>query len=133
MVGGRRRALETTGSYGNGNGNGNNKNDNGYDRGDLESAYGSINKIKPQQRFRDAIQNTIQDNRIAEMKKHLIDKVDHDALEIYRKSEESVSIFDEADSETGTDEVLNSSRPSRTKRFARFTKSRTLVLMTGPR
>lgn len=91
MVGGKRRALDTTGSFYD-NGNGTDKNLNGYDRSDLESAYGSINKIKPRQRFRDAIANTIQDNNTAEMKKKLIDNVDHEALEKYRKSEESVSM-----------------------------------------
>ena len=90
MVGTRRRALESSGSF-YGNGNATNKNQNGYDRSDLEAAYGSINKIKPRQRFRDAISNTIQDNRTTEMKKKLIDNVDHEALEKYRKSEESVS------------------------------------------
>ncbi|KAF1933526.1 uncharacterized protein M421DRAFT_199459 [Didymella exigua CBS 183.55] len=89
MVGGRRRALDSTGSF-YGNGKGTNKNDDGYTRSDLEAAYGSINKIKPRQRFRDAITNTIQDNRTAEMKKKLIDNVDHEALEKYRKSEESL-------------------------------------------
>lgn len=81
--------LETTGST---YGNTSNKNSNGYDRADLEAAYGSINPVKPRQRFRDAIQYTIQDQRTAEMKKMLIDNVDHDALEKYRKSEESVSM-----------------------------------------
>jgi hypothetical protein len=77
MVGTRRRALESSGSF-YGNGNATNKNQNGYDRSDLEAAYGSINKITPRQRFRDAITNTMQDNRTAEK---------------YRKSEESVSIY----------------------------------------
>jgi len=87
MVGDRRRVLSTTGSV---YGNGSNKSSNGYDRADLEAAYGSINPVKPRQRFRDAIQYTIQDNRTAELKKKLIDNVDHEALEKYRKSEESV-------------------------------------------
>lgn len=87
MVGDRRRVLSTTGSV---YGNGSSKNSNGYDRADLEAAYGSINPVKPRQRFRDAIQCTIQDNRTAELKKKLIDNVDHEALEKYRKSEESV-------------------------------------------
>jgi GTPase SAR1 family protein len=88
MVGGRRRALDTQTSY-------NDVHDsktksNGYQREDLEAAYGSINPPNPRQRFRDAIQNTIQDHRTAEMKKQLIDNVDHEVLEKYRKSEESV-------------------------------------------
>ena len=87
MVGGRRRALETTGSF---YGNGSHTKSNGHDRNDLEAAYGSINPVKPRKRFHDAIQTTIQDNWTAEMKKKLIDNVDHEALEKYRKSEESV-------------------------------------------
>lgn len=88
MVGGRRRALETTKSY-------TNPDDSrgksiGYNHNDLEANYGSINPPKPRKRFRDAIQETIQDHRIAEMKKKLIDNVDHEMLEKYRKSEESV-------------------------------------------
>lgn len=92
MVGTRSRALESSGSF-YGNGNATNENQNGYHRSDLEAAYGSINKIKPRQRFRDAITNTIQDNRTAVMKKKLIDNVDHESLEKYRKSEESVSVI----------------------------------------
>lgn len=89
MVGGRRRALDTATSYTNGNDS--RKKSIGYERTDLEAAYGSINPLKPRQRFRDAIQDTIQGNRTAEMKKKLIDNVDHEILEKYRKSEESVS------------------------------------------
>lgn len=86
MVGSRRRALQTSGSfYGNG---GSNK----YDRNDVETAYGSINPIKPRNRFRDAIHYTIQEQRTSEMKKKLIDNVDHDMLEKYRKSPESVRL-----------------------------------------
>lgn len=88
MVGGRRRALDTTGSF---YGNDSHKKSNGYGRNDLEAAYGSINPVRPRQRFRDAVQSTIQESRIAEMKKKLIDNVDHEALEKYRKSETSVS------------------------------------------
>jgi nucleosome binding factor SPN SPT16 subunit len=87
MVGGRRRVLESTGSL---YSNGANKGDDGYSRSDLEAAYGSLNKHTPRQRFRDAISSTTQDKRTAEMKKRLIDNVDHEALEKFRKSEESV-------------------------------------------
>ncbi len=79
--------LETTGSF---YGQDSRRKSNGHDRSDLEAAYGSINPVKPRQRFRDAIHSTIQDKRTAEMKKKLIDGVDHEALEKYRKSEESV-------------------------------------------
>ncbi|CBY00964.1 similar to cation diffusion facilitator [Plenodomus lingam JN3] len=61
-----------------------------YKRVDLESGYGTINPIRDsRQRFRDAIEQTLQANRAADMKKKLIDNVDHGALEIYRKSDES--------------------------------------------
>lgn len=87
MVGGRRRALQTSGSF---YGNDSHLNSNGYNRNDVEAAYGSINPLKPRQRFRDAIHYTIQEQRTSEMKKKLIDNVDHELLEKYRKSEESV-------------------------------------------
>lgn len=61
-----------------------------YKRVDLESGHGTINPHNSRQKFRDAIDQTMQDNRASEMKKKLIDNFDHDALEIYRKSEESV-------------------------------------------
>lgn len=89
MVGGRRRALDTTTSYSNGNGS-RKKSVTGREHNDLEAAYASIKKAKPRKRFRDAIQDTIRDSRTAEMKKQLIDNVDHEILEKYRKSEESV-------------------------------------------
>jgi len=85
MVGSRRNILS-----GHGNGNGNNEQFDKYQRVDLENGYGAINPLKPRQRFRDAIESTVRDNRANEMKKKLIDNVDHDALEIYRKSDESV-------------------------------------------
>lgn len=88
MVGGRRQTLGRSGSF---FGNDTHQKSNGYDRADVEAAYGSIKPLKPRQRFRDAIQYTIQDQRTADMKKKLIDAVDHGALEVYRKSEESVS------------------------------------------
>jgi hypothetical protein len=84
MVGTRRNLLKRTSSYGNGNGV------NNYQRLDLESGYGSINNIKPTHKFRDAIKQTMYTNRANDMKKKLIDNVDHEELEIYRKSDESV-------------------------------------------
>lgn len=89
MVGGRRQALETATSYTNGK-DSRKKSLNEYERLDLEASYGSINPMKPRQRFRDAIQTTIQSNRTAELKKKLIDNVDHEILEKFRKSDESV-------------------------------------------
>lgn len=74
-------------SYGNGDGQ------NEYANGgaDVESGgYGTINPLKARKRFKDAIDQTMSDNRAAEMKKKLIDNVDHDSLEIYWKSDESL-------------------------------------------
>lgn len=90
MVGSRRNLLSSNGSNGNVNSHGNPEQFNQYQRVDLESGYGAINPIKPKQRFRDAIEQTMKDNRASDMKRQLIDNVDHEALEIYRKSEESV-------------------------------------------
>jgi hypothetical protein len=85
MVGKRRNILNS--NYSNGNvSNQFNK----YQRVDLESGYGSISPAKPTKRFRDAIDQTVKDNRANEMKQKLIDNIDHEALEIYRKSDESV-------------------------------------------
>lgn len=90
MVGGRHGLLSNTSTNGNVNSYGNSDNFNRYQRVDLESGYGTINKIKPKQRFRDAIEHTLRDNRANELKRKLIHQIDHDALEVYRKSEESV-------------------------------------------
>lgn len=92
MVGTRRNLLSRSSTYGNGNINGNGKgNDfNKYQRVDLESGYGSINPLRPRDRFRDAIETTMKENRAMDMKKKLIENVDHTALEVYRKSTESV-------------------------------------------
>jgi hypothetical protein len=90
MVGTRRNLLSKNSSY--------TKVQNGLDNGnsdirqDIESGYGTINPRKTQHRFRDAIKQTMYSNRANEMKKKLIDNVDHEALEIYRKSDQSVSI-----------------------------------------
>jgi hypothetical protein len=84
MVGTRRNLLSKTSSYGNGNGT------ESIQRDDVESSYGTINNIKPTHRFRDAIKQTMYTNRANDMKRKLIDNVDHEELEIYRKSAESV-------------------------------------------
>ncbi|KAH7074673.1 hypothetical protein BKA63DRAFT_319118 [Paraphoma chrysanthemicola] len=90
MVGTRRNLLKHGSDYGSinetENGNGFDK----YQRVDLESGYGSINPVHPKQRFRDAISQTIHENRAIEMKKQLIENVDHNELEHFRKSEESL-------------------------------------------
>jgi hypothetical protein len=85
MVGKRRNLLN--GHDSNGNSNASKK----YQRIDLEAGYAGIDPIKPRQRFRDLIDQTLKDNRANDMKRKLIDSIDHEALEIYRKSDESVS------------------------------------------
>jgi hypothetical protein len=88
MVGTRRNLLSKNSSYTNGDsGNGPNT----YQREDLESNYGSINPVRPRHRFRDAIKQTMYENRADDMKRKLIENVDHQMLEHYRKSDESVS------------------------------------------
>jgi len=91
MVGGRRNVLN---SHDNSNGNVNRRHNveqfSKYQRVDLESGYGAITPVKPKRRFRDAIEQTVKDNRANEMKQKLIDNIDHEALEIYRKSDESL-------------------------------------------
>jgi len=92
MVGSRRNLLSSNGSdYSKGNGYANGNGD-GLDRSqrtDVESGYGTI-KVPPKQRFRDAIHHTMQEDRAGEMKKKLIDNVDHDILEKFRKSDTSL-------------------------------------------
>jgi hypothetical protein len=90
MVGGRHRLLSTSNVNGNVNTYGDPEQFTKYQRVDLESGYGAIGQIKPRQRFRDAIEQTLRDNRANDLKRKLIDKIDHDALEVYRKSDESV-------------------------------------------
>jgi hypothetical protein len=91
MVGTRRNLLSKNSSYTNGQSGPNG--DNSDIRQDIESGYGSIHPTKQQHRFRDAIKQTMYSNRASEMKKKLIDNVDHEALEIYRKSDQSVNIL----------------------------------------
>jgi hypothetical protein len=103
---------------------------NGYERADVEAAYGSIKPLKPRQRFRDAIQYTIQDQRTADMKKKLIDAVDHEALEKFRKSEESVRL---QQTKTVIRTLIKSCslKLLKTRKSAHSTKSRTNVLTIG--
>lgn len=89
MVGTRRNLLSKNSSYTNGNGTENVVK--GRNREDIESGYGSINPINSQHRFRDAIKQTMYSTRASEMKKKLIDNVDHTMLEHFRKSDTSVS------------------------------------------
>lgn len=92
MVGTRRNLLTSNSGPGNTNVNGNGPGDDlaKFQHGDLESGYGSINPVRPRQKFRDAIEHTMKDRRAMDMKQKLIENVDHTALEIYRKSDESV-------------------------------------------
>jgi hypothetical protein len=94
MVGTRRNLLSSHAkSNDNVNSNGDSDAFNKYKRVDLESGYGTINPVRPRQRFRDAIDQTMKENRAQDMKQKLIDNVDHEALEIYRKSDESVRLI----------------------------------------
>jgi hypothetical protein len=83
MVSGRRQALESRNSV----------YDNYNQRQDVESGYEASKPSRHRKRFRDAIEQTIHESRAIEMKKKLIDNVDHEALEKYRKSEESVCML----------------------------------------
>ncbi|KAF1837894.1 hypothetical protein BDW02DRAFT_576811 [Decorospora gaudefroyi] len=90
MAGNRRNLLSGHHSNGNVNTQSDPESFNKYQRVDLESGYGTINPIRPKQRFRDAVHQTMTENRAADMKQKLIENVDHGALEIYRKSDESL-------------------------------------------
>jgi len=90
MVGTRRNLLSHDSSYNTTNGNGNGDGMGNYQRVDLESGYGSINPVDPKQKFRDAVKQTMHEQRALDMKKKLIDNVDHQMLEHFRKSDESV-------------------------------------------
>ncbi|PSN59916.1 hypothetical protein BS50DRAFT_222252 [Corynespora cassiicola Philippines] len=60
---------------------------NKYDHTDLESGNGFNQGPRPRQRFRDAIETTVQKSRAQEMKKLLLESVDHKGLEKFRKSD----------------------------------------------
>jgi hypothetical protein len=85
MVGTRRNLLGS-----NSNGQGNPEDFNKYNRVDLESGYGTINPVRPKQRFRDAVEHTMKENRAKDLKQKLIHQVDHTQLEVFRKSDTSV-------------------------------------------
>lgn len=57
---------------------------------DLESGDGTNGNLRPRQRFRDAVQATITKGRAEDLKRKLLEGVDHDALEKFRKSDEEV-------------------------------------------
>jgi hypothetical protein len=87
MVGTRRNLLGRGASYRSNDGA---ANSNGFTRLDLESGYGSINSVNSKKKFRDAIKQTVHESRANEMKTKLIENVDHEELEHFRKSVESV-------------------------------------------
>ncbi|KAI8940777.1 hypothetical protein NX059_002043 [Plenodomus lindquistii] len=88
---GTRRSLLRAGSNKSNLSNGINDQYTKSKHGDLESGYGSIDPVpKSRTRFRDAIEHTMHQNRAADMKRKLIHNVDHEELEIYRKSDESL-------------------------------------------
>jgi len=91
MVGTRRSLLRTGSNNSNSHDHGNGDSLGKYKRVDPENGYGTINASQTsRKKFRDAIHQMMHDNRAAEMKKKLIDNVDHEALEMYRKSDESL-------------------------------------------
>lgn len=81
MVAGRRRELFSESS---GQDNAYNK----YDHTDIETGHGADKAGRA--RFRDAIETTLSHNRAKEMKKALLETVDRNALEKFRKSDEEV-------------------------------------------
>ncbi|PVI02753.1 hypothetical protein DM02DRAFT_717216 [Periconia macrospinosa] len=64
-----------------------NQSQNIYNRFDLEAGNPPNSILRPRQRFRDAIQTTIHKGRAEELKKRLLEGVEHDALEKFRKSQ----------------------------------------------
>jgi len=61
---------------------------NKYDHADIETGHGTGKAGRA--RFRDAIETTLSQNRAKEMKKTLLETVDRNALEKFRKSDEQV-------------------------------------------
>jgi hypothetical protein len=67
-------------------GNGYNK----YDHTDLESGNGENYTSRPCQRFRDAIETTMNQEYAKNLKKQLLENTDHKGLEKFRKSDDEV-------------------------------------------
>jgi len=108
MVGTRRSLLRTGSNNSNSHDHGNGDSLGKYKRVDPENGYGTINASQTsRKKFRDAIHQMMHDNRAAEMKKKLIDNVDHEALEMYRKSDESVRSSRPVDGIGATDRTLS--------------------------
>lgn len=81
MVASRHRELFCGSS-----GNGHDK----HDHTDLEDGNGKNCSPHPRQRFRDAIETTTNQKHAKELKKQLLENVDCEALEKFRKSDEEV-------------------------------------------
>lgn len=81
MVASRYREIS-----GGASGNGYNK----HDHTDLESGNGENYTRRPRQRFRDAIETTMNQEHAKNLKKQLLETVDHKGLEKFRKSDDDV-------------------------------------------
>jgi hypothetical protein len=80
MVASRHRSINGA------SGNGYNK----YDHTDLESGNGENYTSRPRQRFRDAIDQTMNQEYAKNLKKQLLENTDHKGFEKFRKSDEEV-------------------------------------------
>ncbi|KAF2868535.1 hypothetical protein BDV95DRAFT_131459 [Massariosphaeria phaeospora] len=63
---------------------------NKYDHADLENGNGQPHSSRPRQRFRDAIDATVNQHRAMELKRKLLENMDRNALEKYRKSDDEL-------------------------------------------
>jgi hypothetical protein len=81
MVSGRRRQLDAQTA-----GNQYSK----YDHVDLENGNGEHATVHPRMRFRDAIETTMSQSRALDMKKKLLETMNHEFMEKFRLSEEEV-------------------------------------------
>lgn len=81
MVGQRRRELNTPNEY------------DRYDHVDLENGNGQHKSIHPRVRFRDAVEDTMDQKRAKELKKKLLGSMDYKGMEKFRKSDEEVRSF----------------------------------------
>ncbi|KAJ4302907.1 hypothetical protein N0V90_001798 [Kalmusia sp. IMI 367209] len=61
-----------------------------YNHLDLESGNGHPQTPHPRQRFRDAIETTMSQQHARELKKQLLENVDHNALEKFRKTDDDL-------------------------------------------
>jgi hypothetical protein len=60
---------------------------------DLENGNGENYTSYPRQRFRDAIETTMNRKHARDLKKQLLETVDHKALEKFRKSDDEVRLW----------------------------------------